>query len=40
MQYKPIPVWEREAPPTHPGEILRDILEDEGITQNRLAKEI
>ena len=40
MQYKPIPVWEREAPPTHPGEILRDMLEDEGITQNRLAKEI
>jgi addiction module HigA family antidote len=38
--YKPVPVWEREIPPTHPGEILREILEDEGITQTKLAEEI
>ena len=35
-----IPVWEREKPPTHPGEILREILEDENLTQTRLAEEI
>jgi len=39
-EYKPIPVWEREVPPTHPGEILREILEDEGLTQKKLAGEI
>ena len=39
-EYKPIPVWEREVPPAHPGEILREILEDEGITQKKLAGEI
>jgi len=38
--YKPVPVWEREVPPTHPGEILREILEDEGLTQKKLAEEI
>jgi len=39
-EYKPIPVWEREVPPTHPGEILREIIEDEGITQTQLSKEL
>ena len=39
-ELEPIPVWERERPPTHPGEILREILEDENLTQTRLAKEI
>jgi addiction module HigA family antidote len=39
-EYKPVPVWERSTPPAHPGEILRDILEDERLTQVKLAKEI
>jgi addiction module HigA family antidote len=38
--YKSIPVWEREIPPARPGKILREIIEDEGITQTKLAKEI
>ena len=33
-----IPVWERQ--PTHSGEILREILEDENLTQTKLAEEI
>ncbi len=39
-RYNPVPVWERKIPPTHPGEILREILEDEGLTQKKLAEEI
>jgi len=39
-EYKPVPVWEREVPPTHPGEILREILKDEELTQKKLAEEI
>jgi len=40
-RYSPVDVLEMEAPPVHPGEVLReDFLKPLGLTQSQLAKEL
>ena len=40
-RYSPVDVLEMEAPPVHPGEVLREeFLKPLGLTQSQLAKEL
>ena len=40
-RYSPVDILEMEAPPVHPGEVLReDFLKPLGLTQSQLAKEL